>query len=122
MDNNNNNVLTPEDVKELTPLYDAVVLALKQVYDPEIPVNIYDLGLIYELNIDKAHDVHILMTFTAPNCPMADEVINDVKRGVELTPGINSCTVDLTFEPAWDMSLLSDEARLDLGMDPDFDD
>ncbi len=122
MDNNNNNVLTPEDVKELTPLYDAVVLALKQVYDPEIPVNIYDLGLIYELNIDKAHDVHILMTFTAPNCPMADEVINDVKRGVELTPGINSCTVDLTFEPAWDMSLLSDEARLALGMDPDFDD
>lgn len=122
MDNNNNNVLTPEDVKELTPLYDAVVLALKQVYDPEIPVNIYDLGLIYELNIDKAHDVHILMTFTAPNCPMADEVINDVKRSVELTPGINSCTVELAFEPAWDMSLLSDEARLALGMDPDFDD
>lgn len=122
MVNNNNNVLTPEDVKELTPLYDAVVLALKQVYDPEIPVNIYDLGLIYELNIDKAHDVHILMTFTAPNCPMADEVINDVKRSVELTPGINSCTVELTFEPAWDMSLLSDEARLALGMDPDFDD
>lgn len=119
---NNNNVLTPEDVKELTPLYDAVVLALKQVYDPEIPVNIYDLGLVYELNIDKAHDVHILMAFTAPNCPMADEVINDVKRSVELTPGINSCTVELTFEPAWDMSLLSDEARLALGMDPDFDD
>ena len=67
-----NEILTPEDVKELAPLYDAVILALKQVYDPEIPVNIYDLGLIYELNISKAREVYIKMTFTAPNCPMAD--------------------------------------------------
>lgn len=116
---NDSNVLTPEDVKELAPLYDAVILALRQVYDPEIPVNIYDLGLVYELNIDKAHNVHILMTFTAPNCPMADEVLADVKRGVELTPGVKSCEVELTFEPPWDMSLLSDEAKLELGMDPD---
>ena len=63
--------LTPEDVRELTPLYDAVVLALKQVYDPEIPVNVYDLGLIYELNINKEHEVYIKMTFTAPNCQVA---------------------------------------------------
>ncbi|MGM9787906.1 MAG: iron-sulfur cluster assembly protein [Candidatus Cryptobacteroides sp.] len=116
-----NNVLTAEDVKELSPLYDAVILALKQVYDPEIPVNIYDLGLIYELNIDKEHNVKIVMTFTAPNCPMADEVMEEVKRGVELTPGILSCQIDLVFEPAWDQSLLSDEARLALGMDPEFD-
>ena len=68
-------VLTPEDVKELAPLYEDVVLALKQVYDPEIPVNVYDLGLIYELNINKAREVYIKMTFTAPNCPMADYVI-----------------------------------------------
>ncbi len=115
-----NEILTPEDVKELSPLYDAVVLALKQVYDPEIPVNIYDLGLIYELNINKAREVHILMTFTAPNCPMADEVMGEVQRSVEMTPGIKKCTIDLTFEPVWDRSMLSDEARVALGMDPDF--
>ena len=63
------NVLTAEDVKELQPLYAAVISALKEVYDPEIPVNIYDLGLIYELTINKEHEVSILMTFTAPNCP-----------------------------------------------------
>lgn len=111
------NILTPEDVKELAPLYDAVILALKQVYDPEIPVNIYDLGLIYELNIDKSHDVYIKMTFTAPTCPMADEVIAEVQHSVELTPGVNSCKIDLVFEPAWDQDMLSDEARLQLGLD-----
>ena len=71
----NEEVLTPEDVKELAPLYDNVILALKQVYDPEIPVNIYDLGLILDLHISKSHEVSITMTFTAPNCPMADEVL-----------------------------------------------
>lgn len=118
-DSNTNEVLTPQDVKELAPLYEAVVMALKQVYDPEIPVNIYDLGLIYELNINKKHEVSITMTFTAPNCPMADDVIADVKRGVELTPGITKCDIELVFEPAWDQSLLSDEARIALGMDPE---
>ena len=117
-----NEVLTSDDVKALSPLYESVVLALKQVYDPEIPVNIYDLGLIYELNINKEHDVYIKMTFTAPNCPMADEVMADVKHNVEMTPGIRNCTIDLVFEPAWDQSLLSDEARIALGMDPELDD
>ena len=102
---NSEEVLTPQDVKALAPLYEAVVLALKQVYDPEIPVNIYDLGLIYELNINKAKEVYIKMTFTAPNCPMADEVIEDVRRSVEQTPGVTKCTIDLVFEPAWDQSL-----------------
>lgn len=112
-------VLTPEDVKALAPLYEDVILALKQVYDPEIPVNIYDLGLIYELNINKAHEVYIKMTFTAPNCPMADEVMNDVRTSVLDTPGITGCNIDLVFEPAWGQSLLSDEARVALGMDPE---
>lgn len=116
---NSEEVLTPQDVKALAPLYEAVVLALKQVYDPEIPVNIYDLGLIYELNINKAKEVYIKMTFTAPNCPMADEVIEDVRRSVEQTHGVTKCTIDLVFEPAWDQSLLSDEARVALGMDPE---
>lgn len=120
--NSSNTVLSAEDVKELAPLYDAVVLALKQVYDPEIPVNIYDLGLIYELHIDKEHKVSIVMTFTAPNCPMADEVLAEVKHNVELTPGITSCDIQLVFEPAWDQSLLSDEAKLQLGLDVDLDD
>lgn len=119
MEENKENILTPEDVKELAPLYEDVVLALKQVYDPEIPVNIYDLGLIYELNINKEHEVYIKMTFTAPNCPMADEVMADVRNGVELTPGVKSCRIELVFEPAWDQSLLSDEARVALGLDID---
>lgn len=114
-------VLTAEDVKELAPLYENVVLALKQVYDPEIPVNIYDLGLVYELNIKKSKEVYIKMTFTAPNCPMADEVLNEVKTMVEDVPGVTGSTIDLVFEPAWDQSMLSDEARVILGYDVDFD-
>lgn len=118
----NNEVLTAEDVKELAPLYENVVLAIKQVYDPEIPVNVYDLGLIYELNINKRHEVYIKMTFTAPNCPMADEVINEVKTSVEDVPGISGCEIELVFDPVWDQSMLSDEARVILGYDPEFDD
>lgn len=115
-------VLTAEDVKELAPLYDNVVLALKQVYDPEIPVNIYDLGLIYELNIRKSKDVFIKMTFTAPNCPMADEVMAEVKHNVEDVPNVKSCNIELVFEPVWDQSMMSDEAKVTLGFDVDFDD
>ena len=111
------NVLTAEDAKALAPLYDNVVLALKQVYDPEIPVNVYDLGLIYELVINKRHEAFIKMTFTAPTCPMADEVLAEVKRSVSDVPGITACEVELTFDPPWDQSMLSDEARIDLGMD-----
>ena len=112
-------VLTPEDVKELAPLYEDVVLALKQVYDPEIPVNVYDLGLIYELHINKAREVSIKMTFTAPNCPMADVVLAEVKHSVEDTPGVTRCDIELVWEPAWNTTLLSDEARVALGWDPE---
>ena len=115
-------VLTAEDVQELQPLYTAVIAALKEVYDPEIPVNIYDLGLIYELTISKSHEVSILMTFTAPNCPMADQVIGEVQQGVEAVPGVAKCTIDLTFEPEWDRSMLSEEARVELGLDYEEDD
>ena len=117
-----NEVLTAEDVQALQPLYSAVIAAIKEVYDPEIPVNVYDLGLIYELTINKKHEVSILMTFTAPNCPMADQVLAEVKQGVEAVPGITKCTIDLTFEPQWDRSMLSEEARIELGMDYDEDD
>lgn len=117
--NTKQEVLTAEDAKALAPLYTDVIKALKQVYDPEIPVNIYDLGLIYELVINKEHDVAIKMTFTAPNCPMADEVMAEVKTSVEDVPGIKSCNIGLVFEPVWDKSMLSEEARLDLGLDSD---
>ena len=110
-------VLTAEDAKQLAPLYDNVILAIKQVYDPEIPVNVYDLGLIYELVINKRHEAYIKMTFTAPTCPMADEVLAEVKRSVSDVPGITGCEVELTFEPPWDQSMLSDEARVELGLD-----
>ena len=115
-------VLRAEDVAALQPYYTAVIAALKEVYDPEIPVNIYDLGLIYELTISKAHEVFILMTFTAPNCPMADQVLAEVRESVEAVPGITKCTIEMTFEPAWDKSMLSEEARLELGLDYDEDD
>ena len=116
------NVLTAEDVAALQPLYADVILALKQVYDPEIPVNIYDLGLIYELNIDKDRKVSIVMTFTAPNCPMADEVMHEVEESVKRVPGVTGCSIELTFEPVWDRSMLSEEARVDLGLDYEEDD
>jgi cysteine desulfuration protein SufE len=116
------NVLTAEDVAALQPLYADVILALKQVYDPEIPVNIYDLGLIYELNIDKDRKVSILMTFTAPNCPMADEVVHEVEESVKRVPGVTGCSIELTFDPVWDRSMLSEEARVDLGLDYEEDD
>ena len=115
-------VLTAEDVAALQPLYADVILALKQVYDPEIPVNIYDLGLIYELNIDKDRKVSLVMTFTAPNCPMADEVMHEVEDSVKRVPGVTGCSIELTFEPVWDRSMLSEEARVDLGLDYEEDD
>ena len=115
-------VLMAEDVAALQPLYADVILALKQVYDPEIPVNIYDLGLIYELNIDKDRKVSIVMTFTAPNCPMADEVMHEVEDSVKRVPGVTGCSIELTFEPVWDRSMLSEEARVDLGLDYEEDD
>ena len=117
-----NQVLTAEDVQALQPLYAAVIAALKEVYDPEIPVNIYDLGLIYELTINQAREVSILMTFTAPNCPMADQVLAEVRQSVEAVPEVTLCNIELTFEPEWDRSMLSEEARVELGLDYEEDD
>ena len=93
-----------------------VVRALRQVYDPEIHVNIYDLGLIYDLKIDDDHKVFIKMTLTAPNCPMADEMLEQVNEVVKDTPGVTDAAIELVFEPAWDKSRMSEEAMLELGM------
>jgi FeS assembly SUF system protein len=92
-----------------------IVEVLKGIFDPEIPVNIYDLGLIYEINVDDDHIAHLTMTLTAPNCPMAEELIEEVKYKVGATQGVKECDLKLTFNPPWDKSMLSDEAKLELG-------
>ena len=94
-----------------------IIMALRQVYDPEIPVNIYDLGLIYEIKVDEDHNVYIQMTLTAPNCPMADYVVDQVRNAVEDVPGVVSVRIDLVFEPVWDKSRMSEEALVELGLD-----
>ncbi|MCD6596470.1 MAG: DUF59 domain-containing protein [Bacteroidales bacterium] len=93
-----------------------IVDALKNVYDPEIPVNIYELGLIYEIVVDDDQTVHIKMTLTAPNCPMADEMLADVDQSVRGVEGVKDLDLKLTFEPPWDKSMLSEEAALELGL------
>ncbi len=92
-----------------------IIRALKQVYDPEIPVNIYDLGLIYEIKIDDDSKVNVKMTLTAPNCPMADDVAAEVDRAVKDVPGVKDASIELVFEPEWDKSRMSEEALLELG-------
>lgn len=93
-----------------------VISALRQVFDPEIPVNIYDLGLIYDLRMDDQYNVKVLMTLTTPNCPVAEDMPGIVKKEIEQIEGIGKVTVELTFDPPWDMDKLTDEAKLELGM------
>ncbi len=97
------------------PLYNDIVEAIRTVHDPEIPVNIYDLGLIYSVRIDDESAVTVDMTLTAPGCPVAGEMPGWVADAVEPLPGIKQVDVNLIWEPPWDMSRLSDEARLELG-------
>ena len=97
-------------------LEDDIILALRQVYDPEIPVNIYDLGLIYDIQADADGVVFVKMTLTAPNCPIADEVVAQVQEAVSDVPGVKEVQVDLVFEPEWTTDRMSEEAKLELGM------
>ena len=92
-----------------------IVRALKTVYDPEIPVNVYDLGLIYEITVDEKKVARITMTLTAPNCPMADELIADVRNMVGSITGVKDVDLTLTFDPPWDKNMMSEEAKLELG-------
>jgi FeS assembly SUF system protein len=92
-----------------------IVDVLKSIFDPEIPVNIYDLGLIYEVDLDENQVAHVTMTLTAPNCPMAEDLVEEVKYKVGGTMGVKECDLKLTFTPPWDKSMLSDAAKLDLG-------
>jgi len=101
---------------ELDALTDQLIEKLKTVYDPEIPVDIYELGLIYKVDVSDEKDVVIDMTLTAPGCPVAGEMPDWVREAVESIPEVKSCTVNLVFDPPWDPSLMSDEAKLELNM------
>jgi FeS assembly SUF system protein len=93
---------------------DQIIENLKQVYDPEIPVNIYDLGMVYSVDVEN-DEAKIVMTLTAPNCPAADMILSDVEYITKKVEGIESCKVEITFDPPWDKSMMSEEARLELG-------
>lgn len=103
--------------EEKTIIEERIVDVLKTVYDPEIPVNIYDLGMIYKIDVKDSSTIDVDMTFTAPNCPAADFILEDVRTKLENVEGIKTANVNLVFEPAWDQSMLSEEARLELGLD-----
>lgn len=102
-------------MSELLKLEEDIVMMLKTVYDPEIPVNVFDLGLIYNVDVDDDKNVTITMTLTAPNCPAADFILEDVRFKVESIKEVNNVIVNLTFEPEWNRDMLSEEAKLELG-------
>jgi FeS assembly SUF system protein len=103
--------------EQKTHLEEKIVDVLKTVYDPEIPVNIYDLGMIYKIDVKDDSSVDVDMTFTAPSCPAADFILEDVRTKLESVEGISTANVNLVFEPAWDQSMMSEEARVELGFD-----
>ena len=103
--------------EEKTQIAERIVDVLKTIYDPEIPVNIYDLGMIYKIEVNDDGTVDMDMTFTAPSCPAADFILEDVRTKVESVKGVKSANVNLVFEPAWDQSMMSDEAKVELGFE-----
>ena len=109
----------PESASATAPggqLYEAVIDALKDIYDPEIPVNIYDLGLIYGVDVSEDGDAMVTMTLTTPHCPVAESMPGEVELRVGAVPGIRDAEVNLVWDPPWDPAKMSDEARLELGM------
>ncbi|MBO4582381.1 MAG: DUF59 domain-containing protein [Bacteroidales bacterium] len=104
------------DILKFSPAELQVIEVLKTVYDPEMPVNIWDMGLIYKVSVDADNHAYILMTLTAPNCPVAESLPEEVKTKVMSVPQIKSAEVEITFEPVWDMDMMSDEAKLELGL------
>ena len=103
--------------EEKTQIEERIVDVLKTVYDPEIPVNIYDLGMIYKIDVKDDSTVDLDMTFTAPNCPAADYILEDVRTKIESVEGVKGSNVNLVFEPAWDQSMMSEEAKIELGLE-----
>jgi len=105
-----------KSAQDILSLEVEIVGLLKSVYDPEIPVNIYDLGLIYDIETDEHNKVRITMTLTAPNCPVADSLPNEIKEKVSAIPGVSAVDINLVFDPPWNQSMMSEEALLELGM------
>lgn len=103
--------------EEKTVIEEQIVDVLKTVYDPEIPVNIFDLGMIYKIDVKDDYTVDVEMTFTAPSCPAADFILEDVRTKIEGLSAVKSANINLVFEPAWDQSMMSEEARVELGFD-----
>jgi FeS assembly SUF system protein len=101
---------------EFLKIEEEVVKMLRTVYDPEIPVNIYDLGLIYKVDIDNDKNLTIDMTFTAPSCPAADFIIEDVRQKVESIEGVKNAQINIVFEPEWNKDMMTEEAKLELGL------
>jgi len=101
--------------KSIETLERDVIDMIRTCYDPEIPVNIYELGLIYGVTINEAHDVHVLMTLTSPSCPVAETLPPDVEQKIAGVEGVKSAKVEITFEPPWEQSMMSEEAKLELG-------
>ncbi|MFH2141707.1 MAG: iron-sulfur cluster assembly protein [Bacteroidota bacterium] len=94
----------------------SIINILKNIFDPELPVNIYDLGLIYEINISESKDVEIVMTLTAPNCPMAEDIVLDIEKKIKKIDGTAKVTVKVTFDPPWNKNRMTEEALLELGL------
>ncbi len=107
---------TSASQEEVKPLRERVIATLKTCYDPEIPVDIYELGLIYEINLLEGNDVHIKMTLTSPACPVAETLPPEVEQKVRDMPDVNNAKVEVTFDPPWEKEMMSDEAKLELGM------
>jgi FeS assembly SUF system protein len=101
---------------EITKIEQEIVAVLKTVFDPEIPVNVYDLGLIYKIDVNEKFDVDIDMTLTAPNCPMVDELIENVRSAVQTIKTVKGVSINIVFDPPWSKDMLSEEAMLDLGL------
>lgn len=104
-------------VQEKTQIEERIVDVIKTVYDPEIPVNIFDLGMIYKIDVQDDGTVDMDMTFTSPSCPAADFILEDVRTKVDSVEGVTATNVNLVFEPEWDQSMMTEEARVELGLD-----
>lgn len=112
-ENTDTNIQTSQQV---LPLRDRVIKVLKSCYDPEIPVDIYELGLIYEVRVDPGNDIYVKMTLTSPACPVAETLPPEVEQKIRNMPDVNNAKVEITFDPPWDKDMMSEEARLELGM------
>ena len=103
--------------EEKTKIEEQIVDVLKTVYDPEMPVDVWNLGMIYKIDVKDDHSVDVDMTLTAPNCPAADYIMEDVRTKIESLESIEHANINLVFEPIWDQSMMSEEARVELGFD-----